>query len=79
MHAIRIVPVFLGAAAWLPAAAQADVTADDVVTNMLAPARAFGFEVTAEPVRDGDTVRIDMKDASGHSIFGAIDQTVELG
>ncbi|WP_428512398.1 hypothetical protein [Roseovarius sp.] len=59
MHAIRIVPVFLGAAAWLPAAAQADVTADDVVTNMLAPARAFGFEVTAEPVRDGDTVRID--------------------
>ena len=28
---------------------------------------------------NGDTVRIDMKDASGHSIFGAIDQTVELG
>ncbi|WP_349364466.1 MAG: fumarylacetoacetate hydrolase family protein [Roseitalea porphyridii] len=28
---------------------------------------------------DGDTVRIAMKDASGHSIFGAIDQTVELG
>ncbi|MEQ8402987.1 MAG: fumarylacetoacetate hydrolase family protein [Roseitalea porphyridii] len=28
---------------------------------------------------DGDKVRIAMKDASGHSIFGAIDQTVELG
>ncbi|MBO6639992.1 MAG: fumarylacetoacetate hydrolase family protein [Roseitalea sp.] len=28
---------------------------------------------------NGDTVRIDMKDTSGHSIFGAIDQTVELG
>ena len=27
---------------------------------------------------DGDVVRIDMKDASGHSIFGAIEQTVEL-
>jgi hypothetical protein len=48
----------LGAAAWLPAAALADVTADDVVTNMLAPARAFGFEVTAEQARDGDVVRI---------------------
>lgn len=27
----------------------------------------------------GDSVRIDMKDAAGHSIFGAIEQTVELG
>lgn len=25
----------------------------------------------------GDTVRIEMKDAGGHSIFGAIEQTVE--
>ena len=25
----------------------------------------------------GDTVRIEMKDAKGHSIFGAIEQTVE--
>ncbi len=25
----------------------------------------------------GDTVRIEMKDAAGHSIFGAIEQTVE--
>ena len=28
-------------------------------------------------MRFGDTVRIDMKDADGHSIFGAIEQTVE--
>jgi fumarylacetoacetate (FAA) hydrolase len=28
-------------------------------------------------MRFGDTVRIEMKDASGHSIFGAIEQTVE--
>ena len=25
----------------------------------------------------GDTIRIEMKDARGHSIFGAIEQTVE--
>ena len=25
----------------------------------------------------GDTVRIEMKDAAGHSIFGAIEQSVE--
>ena len=25
----------------------------------------------------GDTVRIEMKDGEGHSIFGAIEQTVE--
>ena len=28
-------------------------------------------------LRFGDTVRIEMKDAKGHSIFGAIEQTVE--
>ena len=28
-------------------------------------------------MRFGDTVRIEMKDAAGHSIFGAIEQTVE--
>jgi fumarylacetoacetate (FAA) hydrolase len=28
-------------------------------------------------LRFGDTVRIEMKDAQGHSIFGAIEQTVE--
>jgi fumarylacetoacetate (FAA) hydrolase len=28
-------------------------------------------------LRFGDTVRIEMKDAHGHSIFGAIEQTVE--
>lgn len=28
---------------------------------------------------DGDVVRIEMKDASGHSIFGAIEQTVRMG
>jgi fumarylacetoacetate (FAA) hydrolase len=27
----------------------------------------------------GDTVRIEMKDRSGHSVFGAIEQTVERG
>ncbi|MGL4974833.1 MAG: fumarylacetoacetate hydrolase family protein, partial [Bosea sp. (in: a-proteobacteria)] len=29
-------------------------------------------------MRFGDNVRIEMKDATGHSIFGAIEQTVEL-
>ncbi len=28
-------------------------------------------------LRFGDTVRIEMKDSGGHSIFGAIEQTVE--
>jgi fumarylacetoacetate (FAA) hydrolase len=28
-------------------------------------------------LRFGDTVRIEMKDRSGHSIFGAIEQIVE--
>src|SRR5690606_8652789 len=28
-------------------------------------------------MRFGDTVRIEMKDAAGHSIFGAIEQVVE--
>ena len=28
-------------------------------------------------MKAGDTVRIEMNDASGHSIFGAIEQTVE--
>jgi fumarylacetoacetate (FAA) hydrolase len=27
----------------------------------------------------GDTVRIEMKDKAGHSIFGAIEQVVEKG
>jgi len=30
-------------------------------------------------LRYGDTVRIEMKDRAGHSIFGAIEQTVERG
>ncbi len=28
------------------------------------------------PLRTGDTVRLEMRDAAGHSIFGAIEQTV---
>lgn len=28
-------------------------------------------------MRFGDTVRIEMKDKAGHSIFGAIEQTVQ--
>jgi fumarylacetoacetate (FAA) hydrolase len=28
-------------------------------------------------MRLGDTVRIEMKDKAGHSIFGAIEQTVQ--
>ena len=28
-------------------------------------------------LRFGDTVRIEMKDSTGHSIFGAIEQKVE--
>ena len=30
----------------------------------------------AQPLRFGDTVRIEMKDAAGHSIFGAIEQEI---
>lgn len=30
-------------------------------------------------LRFGDTVRIEMKDAAGHTVFGAIEQTVEQG
>ncbi|MFN7633986.1 MAG: fumarylacetoacetate hydrolase family protein, partial [Acetobacteraceae bacterium] len=30
-------------------------------------------------LRPGDTIRIEMKDAGGRSIFGAIDQTVVKG
>ncbi len=30
-------------------------------------------------LRFGDTVRIEMKDKAGHSIFGAIEQTVQRG
>jgi fumarylacetoacetate (FAA) hydrolase len=40
-----------------------------------------GPEPTAEPpvsvpLRSGDTVRLEVRDAAGHSIFGAIEQTV---
>lgn len=34
-------------------------------------------KATTDFLRFGDTVRIEMKDAAGHSIFGAIEQTVE--
>jgi fumarylacetoacetate (FAA) hydrolase len=36
-----------------------------------------GGEAKTPFLRFGDTVRIEMKDRSGHSIFGAIEQTVE--
>ena len=55
----RVFPVILSASAVAPVMALADVTAEDVLTNMMAPARAFGFEVTAEPVREGDSLRVD--------------------
>jgi fumarylacetoacetate (FAA) hydrolase len=34
-------------------------------------------KATSDFLRFGDTVRIEMKDRSGHSIFGAIEQTVK--
>jgi fumarylacetoacetate (FAA) hydrolase len=34
-------------------------------------------KATSDFMRFGDTVRIEMKDSSGHSIFGAIEQVVE--
>ncbi|MEO3998241.1 fumarylacetoacetate hydrolase family protein [Mesorhizobium sp. CAU 1732] len=34
-------------------------------------------KATSDFMRFGDTVRIEMKDQAGHSIFGAIEQTVE--
>ncbi len=36
-----------------------------------------GGSATTTFMRFGDTVRIEMKDRSGHSIFGAIEQTVQ--
>ncbi len=36
-----------------------------------------GGQATTPFLQFGDTVRIEMKDAHGHSIFGAIEQTVE--
>ena len=36
-----------------------------------------GGKSTTEFMKFGDTVRIEMKDRAGHSIFGAIEQTVE--
>ena len=38
-----------------------------------AAARCVAFRATLAP---GDTVRVEMKDKEGHSIFGAIEQTV---
>jgi fumarylacetoacetate (FAA) hydrolase len=35
-----------------------------------------GGEMTTPFLKDGDTVRIDVRDDAGHSIFGAIEQTV---
>ncbi|OJG00357.1 hypothetical protein AX761_09180 [Rhizobium sp. 58] len=34
---------------------------------------------TASPITAGDTVRVEMNDRTGHSIFGAIEQTVQAG
>jgi len=36
-----------------------------------------GGKATSDFLRFGDTVRIEMKDRTGHSIFGAIEQTVK--
>ncbi len=36
-----------------------------------------GGSATTPFMRFGDTVRIEMKDRAGHSIFGAIEQTVQ--
>jgi fumarylacetoacetate (FAA) hydrolase len=33
-------------------------------------------EASTRFMRAGDTVRVEMKDRDGHSIFGAIEQTV---
>ena len=38
---------------------------------------ATGLCRTASPLVSGDTLRIEMNDRSGHSIFGAIEQSVE--
>ncbi|MGK7654079.1 DUF2125 domain-containing protein [Roseovarius sp. B08] len=59
MTNFRVFPVILSASAVMPVAALADVTAEDVLTNMMAPARALGFDVTAEPVREGDSLRVE--------------------
>jgi fumarylacetoacetate (FAA) hydrolase len=36
-------------------------------------------EMTTPFLQDGDVVRIEVRDDAGHSIFGAIEQTVRLG
>lgn len=38
---------------------------------------ASGSGLASSPLAVGDTVRIEMNDRTGHSIFGAIEQTVE--
>jgi fumarylacetoacetate (FAA) hydrolase len=49
--------------------------------SCIAEIRMIETIVTGKPVtpfmRFGDTVRIEMKDAKGHSVFGAIEQTVQ--
>ena len=48
--------------------------------SCIAELRTVETLATGEPatpfLRFGDTVRIEMKDGAGHSIFGAIEQTV---
>jgi fumarylacetoacetate (FAA) hydrolase len=36
-------------------------------------------EMTTPFLQNGDVVRIEVRDDAGHSIFGAIEQTVRLG
>ncbi len=58
MTDIRLSPALLAALSCLPGAALADVTADDVLTNMMAPARALGFEIAMPQAREGRVVTV---------------------
>jgi fumarylacetoacetate (FAA) hydrolase len=57
------------------------VSAGGAGYSCIAELRMIETIVSGEPrtpfLRFGDTVRIEMKDKAGHSIFGAIEQKVE--
>ena len=61
------------AGALVAAAAHGGPLADG---GLVGPGPAEGPSVSI-PLRPGDSVRIEMRDTAGHSIFGAIEQTAE--
>ncbi len=44
--------------------------------GIVGPGPAEAGQPSTVPLRAGDTIRIELRDAEGHSVFGAIEQTV---